>query len=73
MNNSFKLEINHTFMILVDIEYDTVYCSLYRIRDYEYDCINKTSFDKWSKNVIRCIHRAYEIFDEFTALTDEEN
>lgn len=46
MTNSFKLEINHTFMMLVDIECDTVYCSLYRIRDYEYDCISKTSFDK---------------------------
>ena len=46
MTNSFKLEINHTFMILVDIEYDTVYCSLYRTRDYEYDCISKIHFEK---------------------------
>jgi len=71
MTNSFKLEINHTFMILVDIEYDTVYCSLYRTRDYEFDCISKTHFEKWFKNEIECIQKAYELFNEHTQLIDE--
>lgn len=69
--NNFKIEINHQFLLLVDVEYGDVYCTLYRMRDYEYELIQKKSFKKGSMNEIECIKTAYEIFSEWTVLIND--
>lgn len=69
--NNFKIEINHKFLMLVDIEYDDVYCTLYRMNDYEYELIQKKNFKKEFRNEIECIRTAYEIFSEFTILIND--
>ena len=69
--NNFKIEINHKFLMLVDIEYNDVYCSLYRMNDYEYELIQKKNFKKEFRNEIECIKTAYEIFSDFTILTND--
>lgn len=57
--------------MLVDIEYDDVYCALYRTKDYNYELIQKKNFKKEFRNEIECIKTAYEIFSEFTTLIDD--
>lgn len=69
--NNFKIEINHKFLILVDIEYNDVYCTLYRMNDYEYELIQKKSFKKEFRNEIECLKTAYEIFSDFTILIND--
>lgn len=71
MINSFKIEINHQYLLLVDVEYDDVYCTLYRMRDYEYELIQKENFKKEFRNEIECIKTAYEIFSEYTTLVND--
>ena len=69
--NNFKIEINHKFLMLVDIEYDDVYCALYRMNDYEYELIQKTNFKKEFRNEIECIKTAYETFENYTELAQD--
>lgn len=69
--NNFKIEINHKFLLLVDIEYSDVYCTLYRMNDYEYELIQKKNFKKESRDEIECIKTAYEIFSDSTTLIND--